>query len=123
MRKIVGLGVMVLCLLLVKLPIAAAQPSVLLNMAKQQVFVDGMLNLEVQEKINQKLVTKLNTNRKVGVYFQAKANASTLEQLEEYIMKQENKFGNTERVQELKRQRDALMGHLQEFQFFDSNEN
>lgn len=77
----------------------------------------------VREKINQKLVTKLNTNRKVGVYFQAKAIASTLEQLEEYIMKQENKFGNTERVQELKRQRDALMGHLQEFQFFDSNEN
>lgn len=55
MRKIIGLGVMVLCLLLIKLPIAAAQPSVLLNTAKQQVFVDGMLNLEVQEKINQRL--------------------------------------------------------------------
>lgn len=78
---------------------------------------------KVREKINEKLVQKLNTNRKVGVYFQSKAIASTLEQLEEYIMKQENKFGNTDRVKELKKQRDALLEHLQEFQFYDSNEN
>lgn len=47
----------IICLLLLNTPVVFAQPSVLVNQTKQQVFVDGMLNLEVQEKINQRLAS------------------------------------------------------------------
>ena len=39
---------LLICLLLLNTPVVFAQPSVLVNQTKQQVLVDGMLNLEVQ---------------------------------------------------------------------------